>query len=237
MGDRRRSGASTGRRGKHEEEITHDTAWAVSEALGRSVEWDGTTNSVYIGDVPPAITHEKPVIYLYPTEKTQVAVQLTYAGVLDVTYPAYGTGWNVTAHPDGTLLNHADGREYSYLFWEGTSEAAYDFTEGFVVKGSDTVSFLQEKLSYMGLTPKEYNEFIVYWLPKLQDNPYNLISFQGDSYTETAVLKITPEPDSMLRVFMAVKPLEAPVDLPEQELVPFVRTGFAVVEWGGSLEE
>ena len=38
----------------------------------------------------------------------------------------------------------------------------------------------------MGLTPKEYNEFIVYWAPLLQNNPYNLISFQAKNYEELA---------------------------------------------------
>ena len=46
-----------------------------------------------------------------------------------------------------------------------------DFSRGFVVRGSDTAAFLREKLAYMGLTPREYNEFIVYWLPRMQNNP------------------------------------------------------------------
>jgi hypothetical protein len=32
---------------------------------------------------------------------------------------------------------------------------------------------------------------------------------------------------------MAYKPLEAPVDVPPQELAAFTRTGFTVIEWGG----
>ncbi|MBU3143847.1 hypothetical protein [Clostridium sp. CF012] len=47
--------------------------------------------------------------------------------------------------------------------------------KGFVVKGSETEKFLQEKLEYLGLTPKEYNEFIVYWLPVMKENKYNLL--------------------------------------------------------------
>ena len=38
----------------------------------------------------------------------------------------------------------------------------------------------------MGLTPREYNEFIVYWLSKMQHNAYNLIAFQGSEYTDHA---------------------------------------------------
>ncbi len=177
---------------------------------------------------------EKPVIYLYPEEETDVSVKLDYRGELSVTYPSYGDGWSVTAYPDGTIINRADGAEYSYLFWDGSSEAVYDFSSGFVVRAEDTERFLKETLAYMGLIPREYNEFIVYWLPKMIDHPYYLISFQQEAYTEHAALEITPEPDSLLRVFMAFQPLEQAIDLPEQELEPFQRAGFTVVEWGGS---
>lgn len=107
-------------------------------------------------------------------------------------------------------------------------------SKGFVVKGEDTAAFLQEKLALLGLTPKEYNEFIVYWLPKIQENPYNLITFQKEAYTECARLHITPESDSVLRVFMAYKSLRAPIEVEEPVLEPFERKGFAVVEWGGT---
>lgn len=102
-----------------------------------------------------------------------------------------------------------------------------------MVKGSDTADFLREKLSYMGLTPKEYNEFIVYWLPQMEKNPYNLISFQAEAYENAAKLHISPEPDSILRIFMAYKPLDEYTEVEEQKLDTFERKGFTVVEWGG----
>jgi len=176
----------------------------------------------------------KPVIYLYPTEPTEVLVELRYNGVLDFTYPEYNNGWEVTAYPDGTLVNHFDNREYSYLFWEGRSEVDYDMSRGFIVSGEDTVDFLQNKLSFMGLTPVEYNEFIVYWAPQMQSNKYNLITFQGAAFSNTAELIIAPTPDSVLRVYMVFKPLKSPIEIEEQVITPFERTGFAVVEWGGS---
>ena len=74
---------------------------------------------------------------------------------------------------------------------------------------------------------------MVYWLPQMQENPYNLIAFQSDVYTQAAQLSITPEPDTMLRVFMAWKPLKKAVELPTQNLSAPERTGFTVVEWGG----
>lgn len=178
--------------------------------------------------------NKKPVIYLYPTKTQIVDVKLDLKGDLTCTYPTYKDGWKVKAQPNGTLTNLADGKEYSYLYWEGISHNNYDMSKGFVVKGSDTEQFLQEKLAYMGLTPKEYNEFIVYWLPIMQKNKYNLITFAGKEYEDIAKLEISPKPDSILRVMMVFKPLNQYMEVEPQELKPFVRKGFAVVEWGGT---
>ena len=176
----------------------------------------------------------KPVIYLYPEETTEVTVKLDYVtGELTCTYPAYDDGWTVTAAPDGTLTDE-NGQTYNYLYWEGAGTEQYDFTEGFCVPGADTAAFLEDALAQLGLTRTEANEFIVYWLPRMEGNPYNLIAFQQEAYTEAAKLTVTPTPDSILRVFMAWKPLAAAVDIPAQTLPAFDRHGFAVVEWGGA---
>lgn len=180
---------------------------------------------------PPVM--DKPVIYLYPEEEMEVSVKLDYNGELMFTYPKYNDGWTVTAMPDGTLIDK-DGNEYSYLFWDGVCDVEYDLSKGYVIKGEDTADFLRDTLAKMGLTPREYNEFIVYWLPQMESNPYNLITFQTDAYTDNAVLDIDPTPDSMLRVFMVFKALDKPIEIEEPEIVPFERRGFCVVEWGGS---
>ena len=122
----------------------------------------------------------------------------------------------------------------NYLYWESLSDTEFDFSQGFCVPGGETASFLENALAQLGLTRREANEFIVYWLPRMEQNPYNLISFQTDAYTDHARLTVTPEPDSLLRVFMAWKPLESPVEISAQDLPAFSRTGFAVVEWGGA---
>ena len=181
---------------------------------------------------PDPNANYKPVIYLYPEKETQVSVQLLLDGWLTCTYPAYQNGWTVTASPDGTLTD-AKGQTYNYLYWEGETFASYDLSKGFCVKGDDTASFLEEALEKLGLTRREANEFIVYWLPQMESNPYNLISFQTDRYTNAAKLMVSPEPDSFIRVFMAWKKADSFVPLPEQELNSAPRKGFTVVEWGG----
>ncbi|MDO5716206.1 MAG: hypothetical protein Q4Q17_00245 [Tissierellia bacterium] len=175
---------------------------------------------------------KKPVIYLYTEEPMDVEVKLDYVGELFCSYPEYQDGWKVVAHPDGRLVTE-DGKEYSYLFWEGFSNRTYSMDKGFVVKGEDTAEFLEETLTAMGLNLRERNECIVFWLPQMEQNPYNLISFVDDEYKEDAKLEITPTPDSILRVFMVYRPLEKPVEVEEQTIQPFERKGFTVVEWGG----
>ena len=177
--------------------------------------------------------NEKPVIYLYPETETRVTVKLDLSGELTCAYPAYDGGWTVTAAPDGTLTDE-HGRTYNYLYWEGEVANGFDFSKGFCVAGSDTAAFLEDALDRLGLTRREANEFLVYWLPRMQDNPYNLIAFQQEAYTESAKLTVSPQPDSVLRVFMAWKPLARPVDIPAQILPGFERRGFTLVEWGGA---
>ena len=178
---------------------------------------------------------DKPIIYLYPKVPTVVSVKVILSGELTCTYPAHGEeGWqNFTAYPDGTLVS-PEGKEYYALYWEGVQDAAWDFSQGWCVRGEDTAEFLEWALAQQGLTPREANEFIVYWLPLMQENPYNVISFQTTAYTDGAVLEISPTPDSLLRVFMAYYSSDIAVDIAPQEFESFTREGFTVVEWGGS---
>lgn len=186
-------------------------------------------------DVHPLILFAKPIIYLYPTTPTECTVGLTLKGELTCSYPSVVEGrWkNFIAYPDGTLI-FPNGQEYYALYWEGIQNTQWDFSQGFCVSGEDTAAFLEWALAEQGLTRREANEFIVYWLPKMQNNPYNVISFQTTAYTESAVLDIDPAPDSLLRVFMTYYPSDCEVTIQPQSFDGALREGFTVVEWGGS---
>lgn len=180
----------------------------------------------------------KPVIYLYPTKKTKVDVKLDFKGQYTLTYPDYNQqlgGWQVVADKQGNLKNLADNTEHQYLFWEGTPDVPYNFNmnDGFCVKGSDTKAFLQKTLPKLGLSAKEYNDMIVFWLPKMMNNKYNLIRFAAEDYSQSAPLTITPKPDHVIRVFMAYQPSDTYVKTKEPVLNTPERNGFTVVEWGG----
>jgi len=176
----------------------------------------------------------KPIIYLYPEKTQEIEVQLDYDGELTHTYPKYTGGWKVTANPDGTLFD-AKNQEYYALYWEGKPNKDYTINEGFVVPGEQTIDFLENSLSKLGLNRKEANEFIIYWLPKMENNPYNLIHFSTTQYEEMAKLNITPTPETLIRVMMVFKPLDNPIKIKKQNLnsMSKKRKGFTVVEWGG----
>ena len=177
----------------------------------------------------------KPIIYIYPEHETEVLVSLGNEDLIDCSYPKYDNGWRILAKPNGDLIDLKTGRSLYSLYWEGGRFKKPDFKEGFVVKGEDSAKFLEEKLEILGLNYKEAEEFIVYWLPKMEKNKYNYIKFVSQEEIESTMpLEIKPKPDTLIRVYMQFKGLPFRIKVKEQELEKASRSGFTVVEWGGS---
>ena len=177
----------------------------------------------------------KPIIYCYPEDTTELRISIAYKGELTTTYPKYPEdGWKVTATPVGTLID-TNNREYYALYWEGNPTHPLTISEGQVVARDNTIEFLENQLEQLGLNEREANEFIVYWLPILERNPYNVISFSFEAYENLAALTIEPQPDQLIRVMMLYQGLSTPIIIPSQEIVKNTveRKGFTVVEWGG----
>ena len=105
------------------------------------------------------INVKKPIIYLYPEVKTEVIVKLGNPENVTVSYPEYIDGWKVIANTDGVLTDLNSGRKLYSLYWEGVQNQQVNFDEGFVVKSEDTINFLEEKLSILGLNDFEIEEF------------------------------------------------------------------------------
>lgn len=182
----------------------------------------------------PAVECGKPVIYLYPQQDTQVSVQV--AADVTKSEPEYGAGWKVLAKSDGTIQTASTN--YPYLFWEGTGKGQYpNISGGVVVKHDLAPSIIKLQLGAMGLSGREIADFCDFWLPKLPSSPYIRLSwFTTQEMNNLAPIKITPAPDSILRVFLDFQGLDLPVAIAPQVLPHFDRQGFAVVEWGGLLQ-
>lgn len=180
----------------------------------------------------------KPIIYLYPENEIQINVKLGYPELATCVYPEYDlkSGWNVLAKPNGDLIDFNTNRNLYALYYESKNKKEYNVTdEGFVVKREDTVKFLEEKLAILGLNDREAEEFIIYWLLKLQENEYNYIRFASmDEINENMPLEFSQQPDTLIRILMTYKGLNAPIQVKEQNLEKIERKGFIAVEWGGS---
>lgn len=185
---------------------------------------------------PGGTSTDKPVIYLYPTEEVETSVKLLNAEKITCSYPKYVDEWNVLAKPSGNLIDLDTGRNLYSLYYESENVEKFNvYQEGFVVKGEDSAKFLEEKLEILGLTEREIEEFIIYWLPKLESNKYNYIRFATDEEINNNMpLEINPNPDTVIRVLMTFKGLESPIEVEEQKLDTPERKGFVAVEWGGT---
>ena len=181
----------------------------------------------------------KPIIYIYPDKEMDVNVKLLYKELLTVSYPKYENGWNIYAYENGTLIDKNTNRELYALYYESNNSVKFKVEEdGFVVRGSDAASFLEEKLEILGLNSREINEFIIYWLPQLESNKFNYIRFAtSEEINQNMPLVIEPKPDNIIRVLMTFKGLDSEIEVLEQQLTRVKRKGYSVVEWGGTIIE
>ncbi len=184
---------------------------------------------------------EKPVIYLYPTNPTTVAVQVVSTGAVVVSAPHYPTdGWqNILANPNGELFYQ--GREYNELFYE-TSVTTFDKpTSGIIIPTNQLPTQLNEILNQLGLVGREKQEFISFWVPQLENLHASYIYFSILDQKEKAkvdTVNITPKPDTQIAFIAYFKPVasatnNAVLQLPAKP----ERKGFVSVEWGGVLDK
>ncbi|MEI6327286.1 MAG: hypothetical protein WCO78_04185 [Candidatus Roizmanbacteria bacterium] len=205
----------------------------------------------------------KPVVYLYPEKPTTVRISFVSPVTLDTQIPTYHDGWLVKAQPDGTitdlqpqytdcsLINSSRfgseyasdacrKNEYPYIYWSGKSiENAYPSVKGgWIVTKDNLESFMNARMSEMGLTAKESADMISYWVPKMSEKntPYYRVSFfQTKEMNEFIPMDVSPRPDTVIRVFLDYSALNSkPVqEITPQKLQYIERTGFTLVEWGG----
>ena len=193
-----------------------------------------TSNKSYRTEETPM--DHKPFIYIYPESELDVTIKVSDPEKFSVTYPLYNNGWNVKALQDGTLI--ADNKQYYGLYWEGRGHPKISHNYGFVVRKDEITNFLEEKLTILGLDWKERNEFIIYWLPQLISNKYTFITFAKQKDIEEYMgLEINPQPETLIRIFMFAKKVDKDYVFEKQVLTPVERTGYTVVEWGGSIEK
>lgn len=201
--------------------------------------------TVYFYPRSPQIMMEvdKPVVYCYSEKPLTTTINLNFSGDFTFSYPVYNEGWKVDVNASGNLKTE-EGNSYPYLFWEGeTSSLSFQENEngafeGFFVQTDTIVSFFEDQLTSLSLNRQEQTDFITYWAPRIIENEHVFIQFLVDeSYAENiAEINITPKPDHLRRVYMLFTPASEShnLEISSQVFKPIKRTGFTVIEWGGS---
>jgi hypothetical protein len=173
----------------------------------------------------------KPAIYIYPEEDSQFQVQLILKNGTSITksIPEYNSGWNVFIEESGRI----DGT-YDYLFYEASIQMIPEFFSGWCIPQENLKVELNDLLLKIGLNQKESNEFLEYWLNRLQEynyyKIYPIFNEQLDYYVE---LKINPPPETIFRVKFFFQGSNKFEELPSPQIENFVREGTTVIEWGG----
>jgi hypothetical protein len=210
-----------------EEFVANHGIYLAKDALD---QWVVMGKSDYV----PAGGCAKPVVYLYPSVPTFVNVAVDAQVTLsDPQYPALGGWQNVFALPNGQLIYNQQG--YDSLFWEGYGKGEYpQITSGKFVKQGDAANQIRTDLYAQGLNNKEVADFMEFWTSKIPSATYVRISWlDTQDMEQLAKLRVTPAPQTLIRVFLDMEGVDKPYPLAEQQLTAQERNGFTVVEWGG----
>lgn len=141
--------------------------------------------------------------------------------------------------PDGTLTEQDSGLELSYLFWEAATnptiftppsspslglplvehfDPAYPSlspsspTAVLLPSDNTLLRYLDATLKKLTLHTSARNDFITFWLPKLQHHPFVALRFLPQAAYERAAelsVRSDPSPDVVTRVFMLFRGVDA----------------------------
>ena len=178
---------------------------------------------------------DKPNLYLYPTQTTQVQVEIGLHSGCEVTVsdPEYGTGWDVNVEPSGLI----DG-QHTFLFYEAEVPHRFPKERGWVIPASEVVPFFNQLMNLYGFTAAETFDFVDYWKDHLPSAPYYAVYPLTDAAVldPLATLDIQPKPDSLFRLWFVVSPEANAIPMVPAKVEPMTRQGFAAVEWGVVLD-
>lgn len=176
---------------------------------------------------------KKPNIYLYPTQRSQISINLSFplGGKIITSIPAYKSGWTIDVDTTGIIDNN-----YEYLFYESKQPDVWQLNEGWIINRSGLDTFFKDNLLKHGFYGREIKDFIDYWIPRLTDFEYYEIYPQESNIIETAVrLEFSNKPENVLRLYYLIRGVTVvsnnKINIPG-EIIQFKRNGFYVTEWG-----
>jgi hypothetical protein len=173
----------------------------------------------------------KPNIYIYPEEDIQLAVKLDFpmGGKIVTSIPEYVNSWNITVDKNG-LINNI----YSYLFYESTQPDIWQKNNGWIMEKTELEAFFRSNMTAYGFLGQEIEDFIDYWIPRLDNYGYYSICPQTAELIDKVIkLSFSKQPENILRLFYVIEGFDnLPEIIVEPTINSFERKNFFVTEWG-----
>lgn len=173
----------------------------------------------------------KPNIYIHPNDDIQLKVTLDFplGGKIVASIPQYNDGWLVSVDKNGLINDN-----YTFLFYESTQPDIWQRSEGWIVKKSELESFFSTNMKLYGFAGQEIQDYIDYWIPRLDNHMYYAIYPQTNEIIDKVIeLNFSIQPDNVLRLFYVIKGFNSfPNVLAEPQINKFNREGYFVTEWG-----
>ncbi len=174
----------------------------------------------------------KPNIYIYPETELFLTLTLDFpeGGKVLYSIPEYGNGWSFRVNKSGIIDN-----EFEFLFYESSQPDVWQMEKGWCIPSTELSGFFQNNLSRFGFSGREIDDFLDYWIPRLNLADFYTIYPQTSSLINRVIdLNFSTDPDHILRLFYVLQEsdLDNSAQLAEPVVESFLREGFVVTEWG-----
>ena len=212
-----------------------DLAWGVSTFFRTGEEYKNMTLwERFMGQSKPSsrVNVYKPNIYFYSDKPLNINVEFIQKELLTETIPEYSLGWNTYVHGDGRITCQEE--KYDFLFYESlASRELAQQEEGWIIYASTREEQLLDILDEYGFNEKETVDFMEFWMEMLDEGINYIMYPQNTGEVNVQMpIKITPEPEEITRIWFGFEKYQGQI-VEQAEIVPIVRSGFTVVEWGG----
>lgn len=144
----------------------------------------------------------KPVIYVYDKYNRDNEVTLITKGQFTFLDPYFNQKmwWNFQTH-DGKVI--VEGQSFDYLRYKVTVKNYSYNTQWWIIDGIQAKKFFTDKLTVMGLTSKEKNDFLDYRVSKYEVGKQYFVSFKFNEQLDPYVqLQFKIKPNAQFRVLM-----------------------------------
>ena len=174
---------------------------------------------------------DKPNIYIYPKERIDICVELSFpqGGHVIKSIPTINNNiWCVNVNPTGRINN-----TYDYLFFESIQPNIWQHEKGWCVSVDSLEDFFRFNMECYNFKDNEIFDFVEYWIPRLKDYKYYKIYPQTNDIIKNVIeLNFSIQPDNVNRLYYAIMGSNEYEEMSIPLIKEINRNGFTVVEWG-----